>query len=126
MKEPRDYTAEDFAAEPDINKRRKMFLDSTVAFYNSTNRALGDSGCVYQPTAYSHGCAIGRFVPSLHYKEGCILDNANYSLLPPWMIDMGSSFIYNIQLLHDSGANWDVHGLSEEGKQDLKYFNIFL
>lgn len=50
-------TAEQLAAMP-VNKRRRAFLEATVAFYTSENRGiLLDGRCIYPPTSTAPGCA---------------------------------------------------------------------
>ncbi len=111
-----------------IQERRRAFLDDTVAFYNSNNRAVIEgpetTTCVYQSTDNSPGCAIGRHLdPSVQgLLSDCTLQVTNplvHVHLPKWMMEMGLYFLVDIQSLHDSEYNWGPNGLTASGRQKV-------
>lgn len=103
----------------DIQERRKKFLDDMCGFYNSSNRAVLGKMCVYEPTANSPGCAIGRWLPfDVSRKEamnGNRVDEV-IDVLPRWMVGMGVNFLLACQSLHDGGYYWNENGLSIQGE----------
>lgn len=114
FKNPKDYVEKDFIDQPDIQHRRAMFLMHTVCFYNNSNRAVTSKmACVYEPTACSPGCAIGKWATSMHYKT-TFLNRGDR--LPDWMAQMGYDFLRSVQILHDGPTNWTDDGISRSGK----------
>ena len=113
-----------FEDEKDIHKRRLLFLDDTVAFYTSKNRAVTSEGiCLYYATDSSPGCAIGRYISSDSSFNFSLKSNVKTCIifhnLPDWMQEMGMAFLYEVQRLHDEGFEfpmfWDERGLNAVG-----------
>jgi hypothetical protein len=116
----------------ELQQKQLVFLDDTVAHYNSNNRCANDQvrcgmGCKYSPETLhlegkSEGCAIGRHLTPELAKE---LDNgtgnkgvkAVFNKLPDNLKELDASFLTLIQLLHDNPNYWDENGLSEEGRE---------
>lgn len=116
-----------------LRQLRRDFLNDTKNHYNSKNRSANDYGnCKYYPPEYSNseGCAIGRKIKD---KTLCLrLDEprkcgtgAIYSgifiQLPKSLRVLGRMFLAKCQDLHDTESNWDDQGLSEEGKQCVRF-----
>lgn len=98
--------------------------------YRSVN---GNGACRYIPPKekpLSAGCAISIYLDNKTAKK---LDRDNYSidsiiwgynnlkkLLPKWMINMNTTFLTNIQELHDMNIYWTEDNISKEGKTKVK------
>ncbi len=121
-----------------IKQIRLAFLEETVAHYNFHNRGWSKNdngnGCVYSPVAdISEGCAIGRHIKD---KELCArLDtpefggvnlDKTFDALPKKLQKLGQEFLKKIQELHDVSTNWNDKGLSEQGKDIVKYIKLTL
>lgn len=107
------------------SKTRQELLQSTVDFYNSTNRGTNKMGnCVYI-TDDGKRCAIGREVnkntaQKLQDKNDYLESETMLDLLPKRLLDLGKVFLRNIQSIHDNQLNWGKDGLSEHGKEEVK------
>ena len=104
-------------------KKRLKFLDDTVKFYNSNNRAIKPTGsCQYYIGKGKPGCAIGRHLleklaKSLdRMKNSSVNAESVFNRLPKELKDLGRGFLYKIQDLHDDDFCWDTHGLSRFGE----------
>ena len=111
---------------------QRELLVSTVKFYTSENRGYNiEKGlCEYQANPNSPGCAIGRFLPkdvSKIFDEydlpgiTTILENSDLcSRIPQWLLDLNSGFLNAVQKLHDETLNWNITGISDQGKYKVK------
>lgn len=121
------------------SKTREELLDSTIKFYNSTNRAMQNTGgCYYHLQLAGEDkprrCAIGREISeelaiTLDLNnDGAVSDDDVFDKLPSRLQDMGQMFLQDVQLLHDDEKYWDENGLSEEGEQEverlIKQYNL--
>lgn len=102
---------------------RRKFLEETISFYNSTNRALDEGGnCVYHPTKNSPGCAIGRHMSKealekVGRSSYAVSADIVYEWLPMWIKELGKDFLVEVQRLHDRFEYWEDTGLSERGEE---------
>ena len=55
----------------------------------------------------------GKSINNLLLGEGA-------ELLPKWMRNMNSSFLSELQSLHDSNNNWNEDGLNDAGKENIE------
>lgn len=118
-----------------IKEKRLEVLEDVVKYFNSNTRnATPDNTCKYLPiTSKSEGCAIGRLIKD---KELCArLDKGDnyssgvsheeiFSQLPDELKILGVEFLAAIQGLHDDPSNWDINGLTGEGKRDYNYIKM--
>lgn len=103
---------------------QEEFLLSTIEYYSAdTNRRNKTPYvCCYFPLKpNSEGCAIGRWLKPELAKE---LDSMGYTAvkrqevfnrLPIKLKKLTSSFLQDIQELHDYDSYWEESGLSKEG-----------
>lgn len=111
-------------------KTRTDFLLDMLEYYcpDPTNRRAWDEEkqmCVYEPIGESEGCAIGRHLPLEVTKnlEGVVayVISTNKEDIPDWMLALGEDFLMDVQSLHDGRDNWAETGLSDDGKELLRY-----
>lgn len=109
-----------------IKARRRAFLNKTIKYYNSTNRGIDTrtNHCTYR-----NGCAIGRFLKEDHCIEldrlrwgiSEVLADKDYNKMIPVKIkNLGSKFLREIQILHDTNQNWNETGLTEYGEINVE------
>ena len=109
-----------------IEQQRKEYLDAKVAYYSEdVNRRATNSagGCEYL-TDDGRKCAIGLDMiethPSYNNAIGC--NNVNDllekypNILPQEVKNLGVSFLFSIQNLHDGASYWNDSGLSISGE----------
>lgn len=104
---------------------RLNFLNETIAHYNSNNRATVDNSKYSPYCTYwledGRTCAIGRGVPNEQIRKK--LSILNFSVenneiqmeLPSDLLNLGITFLFDIQTLHDAKDNWNQNGLSTFG-----------
>lgn len=96
-------------------------LEETATFYTSENRCLVGGLCKYWTEDKPNGCAIGRLISDKKLcKElnplGTVGRDCVFDILPDELKDYGQNFLRELQMLHDTGDNWNETGLSERGK----------
>ena len=118
-----------------IQEKQTKLLEETANFYNSRNRStnvIGQCACQYSASAFSPGCAIGRWLPEeLSYKMDVEYRGASiYSMVkipeiwdqfPSELKELGVDFLFLIQDLHDNSCNWEQNGLSFTGKNRVEF-----
>jgi microsomal dipeptidase-like Zn-dependent dipeptidase len=133
-------------------KSKLEILEETVAYYSEdvSRRAMyteiidqedgediEDTQCYYKSPDGKH-CAAGRmmteeFLNSKYLSEGdSILSLLNRSSIPvfkPEYQGHDNFFYAALQRLHDSDANWDKNGLTEQGEEVVEsikrqYINV--
>lgn len=111
-----------------VKERQEEFLLETMLFYNSENRCISHSGCVYSYDGKN--CAIGRKLPKDYIikllEEDMNSDTDVRRLFeefgtPEYFKFMHPVFITNVQSLHDRSENWDDNGLTRLGLHHVKY-----
>ena len=115
----------------------QALLEETVAYYhkNPSYRCKIEQGaCKYRGGSVEHksyGCAIGRQLSKKNrnkldemFPDGKSINNLllgeGAELLPKWMRNMNSSFLSELQSLHDSNNNWNEDGLNDAGKENIE------
>ena len=126
-------TSKKFRTERETERMQEMFYDM-IKHYNSSNRCMNvDSGeCMYVPTGYleerSEGCAIGRLLPEwakkvvkkdmeLNIDCGVVDLLDRLSKMPKVFEDISTTFLMELQMIHDKEAFWNETGLSYKGKR---------
>lgn len=115
---------------------REQIINETVKFYSAdikrrSSNLDGDSGCKYNSSNGTH-CAVGRCLLPIYKNQGIELKgNTNgiaffLSIQGLNSIDeavvkkyRGHSldFWRDLQDLHDTGKNWQLSGLTQDGKK---------
>lgn len=107
-----------------IEQSRLEFLEDVAAHYNSNNRAILNGDCVYQKTAKSEGCVIGRACPieiqRILPSSKNVKQDSVWQKLPEELRELGKDFLHQCQCLHDNSCYWNEEGLSDEGKQEVE------
>lgn len=130
---------QNYAEITNITERQRAFLNDTINFFNSNNRAttprnFGLEKCIYSPLGNNCGCAIGRHLPKelamqldeLSESDISTIFNKHsmlYAQLPTWMKDMQIEFISYVQSLHDNYNFWGENGLSDSGRRMVDRIN---
>ena len=116
---------------------RIEFLRDTINYYSddTNRRCIENRMCYYSPekigkSEISNGCAIGRH---LSREDANFIDNIGVmdvkriindpilsQKLPEWMKDLGTSFLYDVQLLHDRSGYWNESGITAAGIDQVK------
>lgn len=115
-----------------IKNAQTAFLRDTVQFYNSGNRAMRPETtvCVYEPTEFSPGCAIGRHLPN---KKLCrsLCGTVDTVCRNGWgdvfgsLLVLGVGFLNRVQRLHDNYTYWDGCGLAPYGRAEVSQICVF-
>lgn len=123
-------------------KTKEEIINEIASAYNSNTRAIDHEGCVYH-TKDGRQCAVGRSLTDEAHKGidehkinggranylACYL-NPNYCSNPTDDINFllkeeyrghDVKFWRSMQSFHDQPTNWNEDGLSQEGKEALKY-----
>jgi hypothetical protein len=121
---------------------QEQIVRETVAFYTSKNRAVvetvrPDNGCTSTQCLYlteeGKMCAVGRCMTKkglgrvlLSYHKASVhdLDDAFDGidrLLKKKYHGQNISFWANLQRLHDNKNWWDENGITEKGKEEVRY-----
>lgn len=124
----------------ELQTKQLLFLEGVVNTYTSKNRCvtidgIGITKCKYAPTnPNTPGCAIGKeltlelakylddtFTGGSNLDKGSAVNNPLlFELLPKELQILERTFLVKVQQLHDDEYFWDVKGLSELGKSQLK------
>lgn len=101
-------------------------LNETIAAYKSDTRAVGVTGKCQYKTMTGLMCAVGRCMtdpgavpPAPNSVHVLSKDGLLEGLLKPEYQGFPPTFWASLQRLHDSGLNWNLHGLSERGVNEV-------
>lgn len=106
----------------EISKKQFNFLVSTLIHFNSGNRGVDKN----YMCSYVDGCAIGRHCDVDTRKAlddvGDMSNEPAFALLPDELKELGQSFLYDIQSLHDSHHRWNNNGYCGEMEYLIETF----
>ncbi len=107
-------------------EKQLAVLNETIAFYNSANRSINNTGhgaCMYINNK-GNKCAIGRLVTDelARTLEANMLKSASdiFHLLPKEVQDLGLNFLEHLQVLHDNSHVWNTTGLTRDGEAEVR------
>lgn len=112
-------------------------LKNVIAHYNSENRAVRNFNCLYFTTKGGPRCAIGMLVSEEEAEDFAskyesisvrgIIERllAKNLPVPAPLLQFDTSFLYDLQRLHDCPDFWDKNGISEKGREWADYIISF-
>lgn len=119
----------------ELQQKQLNFLTDTVNHYNINNRGINPKT---GKCSYEYGCAIGRhldqnlakrfdyFPLGVNLFAGVRINNEiAFNELDPKLKELGRMFLFEIQQLHDNARNWNKHGLSEYGQNNLNELKTY-
>ena len=119
-----------------IKQRRLVILEDTVNHYTLKNRAKDGNHlfgflCVYSPVeGISEGCAIGRMIADkdvcrkMDEIKACIDEKILREFIPQEVLELGITFLADLQQLHDKQIYWQNTGLTKEGVEWVEKLKI--
>lgn len=110
-----------------MSKTKREIIDETAAFYNTSNRAVSDTGLCRYNTDDGRQCAVGRCVKDAKKLDQQVAEFTDSSVTYAWrFVDFKDEyaghcqdFWRDLQRLHDSDGNWDESGLTGVGQSQV-------